>query len=259
MSVLIDKCGDVYYDGTHNVSLMVVFVDSASDLSGLVSVESIYFQLGSKATDVSTGDVYRCDSNGVWHLQPSESIQLDLTGYYTSAETDALLAGKQPILTAEQQNVIDNITIPNRNLYVQGTEPTGVIPLHSTWINGKIVKEYVDETYTPSIMIEQGSFETFSGAEIPSTTRVRTTMPSEISPAGTYTVSITGADDAVIYVYDENQVYSESDSFITWDSMPRTFTIVHPFYIRYAFRYSDNSAIEPSDVSGLTINFRGWK
>lgn len=259
MSVLIDKSGDVYYDGTHNVSRMEVFVDSASDLTGLVSVESIYFQLGSKATDVSTGDVYRCDSNGVWHLQPSESIQLDLTGYYTSAQTDVLLAGKQNSLSSAQLKVINNIIMSDRNVYVQGTMPAGTIPMHSTWINGKIIKEYIDETYIPSVTIEQGSFETFSGAEIPSTTRVRTTMPSEISPAGTYTVNIEGADDAVVYVYDENQVYSEVDSFITWDSIPRTFTITHPFYIRYAFRYSDNSAIEPSDVSGLTVNFKGWK
>ena len=108
MSVLIDKSGDVYYNGTHNVSLMEVFIDSASDLTGLVSVESIYFQLGSKATDVSTGDVYRCDSNGVWHLQPSESIQLDLTGYYTSAQTDTLLAGKQDTLSASQMNAVNS-------------------------------------------------------------------------------------------------------------------------------------------------------
>lgn len=233
-----------------------ILCDTAADLPA--SVDGYSVAQGFTAKIIEDGSTYIADSSGTWKKQP-DGIQLDLTGYYTAAQTDSLLAGKQDTLSTAQQNVIDNIAISDRNLYVQGTEPSGVIPLHSTWINGKEIKEYVDETDTPAVTIEQGSFETFSGAEIPSSTRVRTTLPAEISPPGTYTVDITGADDAVIYVYDEDLVYSEADSFISWDSMPRTFTTNHPFYIRYAFRYSDNSNIVPTDVSGLTVNFKGWK
>ena len=233
-----------------------ILCDTTADLPATVDGYSV--TQGFTAKIIEDGSTYIADTSGTWKKQP-DGIQLDLTGYYTAAQTDSLLAGKQDTLSTSQQNVIDNILIPGRKLFIQGTDPAGVIPLHSTWINGKTIKEYVDEEDTPAVSIEQGSFETFSGAEIPSSTRVRTTMPSEISPPGTYTVDITGADDAVIYVYDEDQTYSEADSFIAWDSMPRTFTITSPFYIRYAFRHSDNSNIVPSDVSGLTVNFEGWK
>ena len=257
MSVMIlDMIAEYTDRSTGNRQIRAQLIaDTVTDLPS--NTASLTYLLGSYAKVVDTGKEYYIDSSGTWIEQPS-GISLDLSDYYTKTETDTLLSGKQDALTAEQLKVINNIIMTDRNVYVQGSAPSGVIPLHSTWINGKTIKEYVDETDTPSVSIEQGSFETFSGAEIPSATRVRTTMPSEISPPGTYTVDISGADDAVIYVYDEDHVYSEADSFISWDSMPRTFTISSPFYIRYAFRHSDNSNIVPSDVSGLTVNFEGW-
>lgn len=89
MSIVVRDSGDIYFDGTNNVSVMSIFVDSASDLQGLVQYEDIYFQLGSDALDVSTGDKYRMKSNGTWILQPSDNVWQNV---YTKTEIDSEIA-----------------------------------------------------------------------------------------------------------------------------------------------------------------------
>lgn len=88
MSIVVRDSGDIYYDGTNNVSVMSIFVDSAADLNGLVQYEDIYFQLGSDALDVSTGNKYRMKSDGTWVLQPDNMWQ----NVYTKAEIDDIVA-----------------------------------------------------------------------------------------------------------------------------------------------------------------------
>lgn len=187
-------------------------------------------------------------------IDSGEKTYLSHTAQQVDDAIDAV-ATQLPAVKAKT----DYIEISGRKLYITGTEPTGTIPAHSTWINGKTIKEYVEEDATPSVSIEQGSFETFSGAELPSTTRVRTTASDDICPAGKYSVSITGADDVVVYAYNADGTFSESDSLTAWGEMPRTFTTTKPLKIRYAFRHSDNSTIAPADVSDLDVDFEGWR
>lgn len=88
MSVIVRDSGDIYFDGTNNVSVMSIFVDSTADLQGLTEYEDVHFQLGSDALDVSTGNKYRMLSNGTWVLQPDNMWQ----NVYTKAEIDDIVA-----------------------------------------------------------------------------------------------------------------------------------------------------------------------
>lgn len=84
------------YDGTYpQKALIKIFVDTAADLPALADFTDIAPVCGSLAETVDTGDRYRLDSSGTWHLQP-QSI---FSNVYTKSETDALLAGKQDTLT----------------------------------------------------------------------------------------------------------------------------------------------------------------
>lgn len=88
MAVNLRESYDVSWDGTHNSAIMSIFVDSDADLAGLSHLGDVYFQLGSDALDVSTGDVYIVQTNGTWVKQPSKSPWSDV---YTKSEVDALL------------------------------------------------------------------------------------------------------------------------------------------------------------------------
>lgn len=87
MSIIVRDSGDIYFDGTNNVSVMSIYVDSAADLSGLTQYEDIHFQLGSDALDVSTGNKYRMKSDGTWVLQPDNMWQ----NVYTKTEVDNIV------------------------------------------------------------------------------------------------------------------------------------------------------------------------
>lgn len=103
MSIVVRDSGDIYFDGTHNVSVMSIFVDSTADLSGLVQYEGIYFQLGSDALDVSTGNKYRMKTDGTWVLQPDNMWQ----NVYTKAEVDNVVARIDDDIADVENNVSD--------------------------------------------------------------------------------------------------------------------------------------------------------
>lgn len=100
MSVGLKQSYDVEYNGTANVARMDLFVDTAADLTGLTSFDSITLLQGSTAKDISTGDEYMMKTDGTWVKQPSQSasgnvytkaeIDSMLYLYYTKAEADAL-------------------------------------------------------------------------------------------------------------------------------------------------------------------------
>lgn len=87
--------------------------DTFSDLPS--NTTDLIWLLGSSAKVVDDGNEYYINSSGVWALQPNQSIQLDLTGYYTSAQTDTLLAGKQDSLTSAQINALNTVTGGSKN------------------------------------------------------------------------------------------------------------------------------------------------
>ena len=201
--------------------------------------------------------------------------QSDLEDYATNASVVAGLATKQDALSSSQLAAVNSGITPelvtqigaNQNniskihnpaeLYFSETEPTGTIPLQSYWISSTGVHVYGDNVY--GAILEQGSFETFSGAEITANNRVRTTFDSQ-APTGTYTVTAEGADDVVIYAYTNNNTssWSSADSVTAWQPMPYTFTTSQNLYLRFAFRHRDNTAIAPSDVSNVKVISHSW-
>lgn len=87
MSVSLENSYDIWYDGTDNVSRFDLFIDSSADLSGLTHFDNVKLAQGSKATDISTGDIYRMTSAGSWILQPQSIFQ----NVYTKQEIDGIV------------------------------------------------------------------------------------------------------------------------------------------------------------------------
>ena len=71
-----------------------VYCDTAADLPTTTQFSDYgTLTVSTKAYIISTGQVYMLNGSGAWVLQPSENnIQLDLTGYYTSAQVDSAIA-----------------------------------------------------------------------------------------------------------------------------------------------------------------------
>ena len=88
MSVSLKQSYDIEYNGTANVARMDLFVDTAADLIGLTTFDSITLLQGSTAEDISTGDKYKMQTNGTWVKQPSASSSTDS---YTKTEIDNMI------------------------------------------------------------------------------------------------------------------------------------------------------------------------
>ena len=95
---------EIEYDGTHNVCRMEIFVDTASDLSGLDNLDGVYFLAGSTAYDISTGDLYMMNSSGTWILQPSAN---QFENVYTKSETDAIVNRIDSDITDAENDISD--------------------------------------------------------------------------------------------------------------------------------------------------------
>lgn len=109
---------------------------------------------------------------------------------------------------------------------------------------------------TPNLFnaeIEQGSFDSSSGAGYSSPLRVRSKFEDDVIPAGTYTLDAAGAERVVVYVYDATKNFVIGQSVTTWQSLPFTFTINDAYYVRFAFSYVNNSTIVPTDVYNIML------
>ena len=93
-AILIDaEPVGTYTSGVQNC-VGVVYCDTQADLPGADDF-SCHLMLGSRA-EVMDGTVWRMKSDGTWEQQPApNTTQLDLSGYYTTAQVDALDAGLQ--------------------------------------------------------------------------------------------------------------------------------------------------------------------
>ena len=75
--------------------LATVLCDTQADLPGADDFPGFHLIIGTKA-EVMDGTLWRMLSSGTWQQQPApHTVQLDLSGYYTTAQTDALDAGLQ--------------------------------------------------------------------------------------------------------------------------------------------------------------------
>lgn len=81
----------------------VLFADTYADLpSRIIGTKAL--AISSTCTVVDTGLKYMMDTYGNWNLMPT-GVQLDLTGYYTSAETDTEISDA---ITDFQTNTADH-------------------------------------------------------------------------------------------------------------------------------------------------------
>lgn len=70
-----------------------VICDDVSDLPAATDFSGVTLKMDSIADIIANGDRYKMNSSGTWVLQPSPmTTQLDLSGYYTSAETDTAIS-----------------------------------------------------------------------------------------------------------------------------------------------------------------------
>ena len=85
------KFNDVTINGvTYTGVVGHCLADTVSDLPPRIQGTRALL-IGSDCEIVSTGDKYEMDTYGNWHIQP-KAFSLDLTGYYTSAETDSAIS-----------------------------------------------------------------------------------------------------------------------------------------------------------------------
>lgn len=118
MSKLLYKTEQVgdFASGTVDV-IGHVICDTTADLptSTEFQTDGVTLLMGSTADIIQDGTRYKMDSSGTWVQQPSE-FQLDLTSYYTSAQTDAAIAAalsSYPTYT----DVTNEITLAMTNVY----------------------------------------------------------------------------------------------------------------------------------------------
>lgn len=79
---------EIAYNGSNNVARMDLFADTAADLTGVTTFDSIVLQSGSTAYDIATGDVYMMQSDGTWVKQPSGNA---FDNVYTKTEIDDIV------------------------------------------------------------------------------------------------------------------------------------------------------------------------
>lgn len=123
-----------------------ILCDTSADLPA--SVDGYAVAQGFSATIIEDGSEYVANSSGVWKLQP-KSNQLDLTGYYTSAQTDTLLAGKQDSLTSAQIDAVNS-----------GITSSDVVKIE---INGSMTDSNLEKDYNCRILGYASSVANISG------------------------------------------------------------------------------------------------
>jgi len=94
---------EIAYNGSNNCARMDLYADTASDLTGVTTFDSIVLLAGSSALDISTGDLYRMQSDGTWVLQPSSDITINVPDY------DALENDVQQ-LQSDTSDISDRVT-----------------------------------------------------------------------------------------------------------------------------------------------------
>lgn len=167
-----------------------------------------------------------CDDDDIIHIEP-----VNISGL--SSQRDANFK-------------VDNSSILERSLTLSKTEIVKNIDVYQygTWM---------DNIFNGTI--EQGSINDDTGAEIATSTRIRTSyIPLS---AGVYTISYTlpGGPRIAFDVYDmDKQILPSEGGGGVWISgSTYNFVLNGDRYVRFVWSYSDNSNITPSDISDIAI------
>lgn len=84
-----------------------VLCDDQSDLPGASDFSGYLLALGCTAHVAADGTDWMLNSAGTWNQQPS-GVSLNLTGYYTAAQVDAIAATLQPLLTFDSAPTVSS-------------------------------------------------------------------------------------------------------------------------------------------------------
>lgn len=206
----------------------------------------------------------------------SEAVRLTLA----DAPTITALGGTvtaQPASVQLTCTSVSDVAMVVRSLGASGDAPEGTrtqatgdvvwsAALAPVWSEGSVGTSNLC-TNDPA-MWERGTFRpsgTNAGDELDHTTRIRLTEGAaiEVTPETTYTLSITEGDTAdedgyvvVLYGYDEDGAFVASDSLVTWQTSPVTWTPTTAVTLRLALRHNGTpiTPIFPDEVgSGALI------
>lgn len=102
--------------------------------------------------------------------------------------------------------------------------------------------------------LEQGSFNSTTGATTSATTRVRSTNFINVTnDSYTFSTDNNSTFDIVVYIYDTSGTYIRDESTISWTALPYTKTFAGNRKIKFGIRYKNNATITPSNVSGVEV------
>lgn len=100
--------------------------------------------------------------------------------------------------------------------------------------------------------VESGEYGYNTGAETPSTTRIRS--KKILLCKGTYTISSIGMSNVAIYVYDVNGNFLLDESIRVWKSQTYTFNVTGLRYIAFVWRKAGDTEITPQDISNVMLS-----
>lgn len=133
-----------------NARIYSILCDTDSDLPATVDGYSVSQGWAAKTVD---GKSYIANSSGTWVLQTS-GIQLDLDGYYTSAETDSLLAGKQDSLTSAQIDALNTAACGSKNKLDYSLASLQSLNTAGTWSGNVYTRRGITYTVNSDLTID---------------------------------------------------------------------------------------------------------
>lgn len=124
--------------------------------------------------------------------------------------------------------------------------PSNPLPI-SGWDEVKVLR--TGKNLLDPNNLEQGSFNSTTGAHTSSTRRVRT-KTGILLDRGSYVVSTSANLEIIYYVYDENGTYLPNESMVVWiTSNISVITLQGKRLLELGFRFSDDAIMVPSDVT----------
>ena len=142
MIIITKKLGDIV--GSRQNIVITGYVDTQADLPSATSMDNYTIVTPSELTVVYDGSKWMIDETGTWRKQPGQ-FTLDLSGYYTSAQTDSAISTALSTYTTD--------TLNKAVSYDRGTQILATTDEHfnvfgittrGAWYFGASVVQYMD-------------------------------------------------------------------------------------------------------------------
>lgn len=233
---------------THNEDGTITAVGTASSncfsiLNSTVASNDWYITLGAGTYTLSGGI--------------SSSIRLDVID--SDGTTLAIDRGANATFTiTEKKKVyirayVTSGTVANATLYPQ--LEVGSTATEYEEYNGQSYEIKLDNNLFDGKM-EQGTFNS-AGGKVGSNYRVRSTNFTTIENENTYRFSLKNSEDynIVLYVYNMNETFIQSESMTSWVDLPYEKTIASNRKVKFALKYKSGNTVPiyPNDVKGIKI------